>query len=160
MRVEMLLRFKMNNTNHWYDMLLGCEIYMYLRCWSLSRSENYKTEMHSNKVSACKLRLYPRYHEMLLRCEMILRREIVLRCIKYTGSSPLRCCASLLGSNKLRWSWDVKLFKIPPPHTKFLSKFIHSGSQVVIILSEVLYSSIYRVQAYWDLKVPPEEEPV
>lgn len=61
-------------------MLLGCEIYMYLRCWFLLRSENYKIEMYFNKVSVCKFRLYLRYYKMFLRCEMILRCEIVLRC--------------------------------------------------------------------------------
>lgn len=140
-------------------MLLGCEIYMYLRCWSLSRSENYKTEMHSNKVSACKLRLYPRYHEMLLRCEMILRREVVLRCKIYR----------IISSEVLRFSLRFEQIQVvlrcetvqdsPPP-------ILYSSLSSYMVVPKLwlsflrCYIPLYRVQTYWDLKVPPEEEPV
>lgn len=135
------------------------QIYMHLRCWSLSRSENYKTEMHSNKVSACKLGLYLRYHKMLLRCEMILRREVVLRCKIYR----------IISSEVLRFSLRFEQIQVvlrcetvqdsPPP-------ILYSSLSSYMVVPKLwlsflrCYIPLYRVQTYWDLNVPPEEEPV
>lgn len=134
--------------------------YMYLRCWSLSRSENYKTEMHSNKVSACKVRLHLRYHEMLLRCEMILRHEIVLRCKIYR----------IISFEVLRFSLRFEQIEVvlrceivqdfPPPPILYSSLSSYMVVPKLWFSSLRCYIPLYRVQTYRDLKVLPEEEPV